>query len=106
VPTNNCSISKIKIEIATIRFLVRKRIANNKNTAEKMPLWLKVITENLFICLHIKTIQLEKGVIIKIIKCEKDPAIGAKIAAIKPRTVIGAMTGATKIFAGIVASEN
>ena len=71
-----------------------------------MRLWLKVITENLFICSHTQTIQLARGVTIEIMKVEINPALGDKIAATKPRTVIGAITGATRIFAGIVASEN
>jgi hypothetical protein len=81
-------------------------MAKIKNITEKTPLSLKVITENLFICSHTHTIQLANGVIIKIIKYEIYPAAGDKIAAMKPRIVIGAITGATKIFAGIVASEN
>ena len=42
----------------------------------------------------------------KIKRFEINPAVGDKIAAMKPRIVIGAITGATRIFAGIVAREN
>jgi hypothetical protein len=99
-------MSNIKINKTIIRFLTIIRIAENRNNTEKMRLWLKVITENLFICSHTQTIQLARGVTIEIIKVEINPALGDRIAAIKPRTVIGAITGATSIFAGIVASEN
>ena len=99
-------MSKIKINKTIIRFLAIIRITKKINTTEKMWLWLKVITENLFICSHTQTIQPASGVTIEIMKVEINPALGDKIAAIKPRTVIGAITGATRIFAGIVASEN
>jgi hypothetical protein len=102
----SCRTNKVKTNIEIIRFRARNKITRIRNITEKTPLWLKVITENLFICSHTQTIQLASGVIIKIKKYEINPAVGDKIAAMKPRIVIGAITGATRIFAGIVAREN
>ena len=67
---------------------------------------LKATTGVADMALLIKTIQWANGVAITISSEDKSGITGAKIAARKPNTVMGAITGATKTFAGTVTSES
>ncbi len=66
---------------------------------------LKESTGVAAITLLINTIQCANGVAIPISNVDSRGINGAEIAARKPNMVIGAITGATKIFAGTVTRD-